>query len=117
MAREVVDLYHGAGAGAGAEAAFDRVHREREPPEEVREVPLDDAWRREDGGTFWPPDLLWRAGLAASKSEARRLIEQGGVRLDGEPLTDPERGFEAEELSGKVLQVGRRRFVRLVPPG
>jgi tyrosyl-tRNA synthetase len=116
MARDVVDLYHGPGAGDGAEAAFDRVHREHEPPEDVEEVRLDEAWRGE-AGAFWAPDLLWRAGLATSKSEARRLIEQGGVRLGGEPVTDPEREFEAEELGGKVLQVGRRRFVRLVPPG
>jgi tyrosyl-tRNA synthetase len=113
MARQVVDLYHGPGSGEAAERAFDQVHRDREMPADVPEVRLQEAWRTEEGGRFWAPTLLWRSGLAGSKNEARRLIEQGGVRLDGEVLTDPEREFEADELVGKVLQVGRRRFVRL----
>jgi tyrosyl-tRNA synthetase len=57
--------------------------------------------------------LLAALGLAASNSDARRLIEQGGVRLDGEPVTDPDAEFLHEDLMGKVLQVGRRKFVRL----
>jgi tyrosyl-tRNA synthetase len=116
MAREVVDLYHGPGAGERAEARFDQVHRERELPDEIPVVALDDAWRRGAGGRFWVPSLLWSLGLAGSKSEARRLIEQGGVRLDGVPVTDPEREFDAAELVGRVLQVGRRRFLRLAEP-
>jgi tyrosyl-tRNA synthetase len=108
-----VDLYHGPGSGEAAERAFDQVHRDREMPADVPEVRLEEAWRTEGEGRFWAPTVLWRSGLAGSKNEARRLIEQGGVRLDGEVLTDPEREFEADELVGKVLQVGRRRFVRL----
>ncbi len=112
LAREIVDLYHGSGAGAAAEARFDRVHRERELPEEVEEVALAPDWATGEG-RFFLPNLLYRTGLASSKAEARRLIEQGGVRLDGRPLTDPEGELPAEELRGRVLQVGRRRFVRL----
>jgi tyrosyl-tRNA synthetase len=112
LAREIVDLYHGPGAGKAAEERFDRVHRERELPEEVHEVPLAPSWATSEG-RYWLPNLLWRTGLASSKAEARRLIEQGGVRLDGRALTDPETELTAEEVRGRVLQVGRRRFVRL----
>jgi tyrosyl-tRNA synthetase len=52
-------------------------------------------------------------GLASSNAEARRLMEQGGVRLDGEVLDDPQAELLPEALRGRVLQVGRRRFVRL----
>ena len=112
LAREIVDLYHGPGAGKAAEERFDRVHREYELPEEVAEVELAPSWATGED-RFWLPNLLFRTGLASSKAEARRLIEQGGVRLDGRPITDPETELTAEELRGRVLQVGRRRFVRL----
>jgi tyrosyl-tRNA synthetase len=114
MAAEVVDLYHGDGAGAAAAERFDLVHREHEVPEDVPEVALSDEWSRGKGDIFWMPNLLWRSGLATSKTEARRLIEQGGVRLDGRRVSDPDAEVAAEELLGHVLQVGRRRFVRFV---
>jgi len=55
------------------------------------------------------PRLLVEAGLAASNGEARRAVKQGGVKLDGHPLTDPDADLRSDELAGKVLQVGRRR--------
>jgi tyrosyl-tRNA synthetase len=111
MAQAVVDLYHGAGAGARAEEAFNRVHRDRELPEVVEDVPIPDG--ATENGVVWLPRLLVTLDLASSHSDARRQIEQGGVRLDDRPVTDP--AFEAsrEELAGKVLQVGRRWFGRL----
>jgi tyrosyl-tRNA synthetase len=112
MARAVVDLYHGAGAGERAERRFDRVHRAHEMPEEVEEVELAEAWAGTDG-RFWLPRVLAELGLASSNGDGRRRIEQGGIRLDGEPVADPDRGFASEELRGRVLQSGRRRFVRL----
>jgi tyrosyl-tRNA synthetase len=111
MAREIVDLYHGEGAGIDAEASFDRVHKQHELPDDVPERPIpSDALR---DGRAWLPKVLVGTGLAASNGEARRAVQQGGVRLDGVPLDDPEAEFEPEALRGKVLQVGRRRFVRL----
>jgi tyrosyl-tRNA synthetase len=112
MARSVVDLYHGPGAGKGAEERFDRVHRERLLPEEVEDRPLPASATR-GGEAYWLPGVLSGLGLASSSSEARRLIAQGGVRLDGEPVTDPDTEWRGEDLVGKTLQVGRRRFVRL----
>jgi len=113
LARAVVDLYHGEGSGAAAENAFNLIHRDRELPDEVQEIELSDGWATEGGDLFWLPRILWELGLASSKGEARRLIEQGGVRLQGEQITDPEAEHRGEDLRGKVLQVGRRKFVRL----
>ena len=109
MARQIVDLYHGPGGGEGAEARFDQIHRDHELPDEIEELPIpEDAVR---DGAVYLPRLLAGLGLASSNSEARRLLEQGGVRLDGEPLGGEDARPEA--LRGHVLQVGRRRFVRL----
>jgi tyrosyl-tRNA synthetase len=111
MAREVVDLYHGPGSGERAEARFDLVHREREIPEDIPTAELPPGSIR--AGSVWLPRLLVETGLATSNGEARRLIAQGGVRLDGEPLSDPDAELDPASLSGRVLQVGRRRFLRL----
>ncbi len=112
LAREVVDLYHGAGAGAAAEARFAQVHREREIPQDVEEVPIPEDVVRE--GRVWLPRLLVALGLAASNADARRQIEQGGIRLDGEPVGDANADLVVDELRGRILAVARRRFVRLV---
>jgi tyrosyl-tRNA synthetase len=111
MARAVVDLYQGSEAGDQAEAGFNRVHRDRELPKVVPDVAIPEE--AVEAGVVWLPRLLVSLGLASSNSDARRRIEQGGIRLDDEPLTDP--AFEAapEALMGKTLQVGRRWFGRL----
>jgi tyrosyl-tRNA synthetase len=110
LAGQIVRLYHGEEAARAAEERFDRVHREHEIPEEVPEVQIPaDALR---DGTVWLPRLLVATGLAASNGDARRLVEQGGVRLDGEVISDPDTELAPSELAGRVLQVGRRRFVR-----
>jgi tyrosyl-tRNA synthetase len=111
LAREIVDTYHGAGEGAAAEERFDRVHRDRLAPEDVPEVPI--PAEALESGTVWLPRLLVALGRAASNGEARRLVEQGGVRLDGEVVDDPARELRPEDLRGRVLQVGRRWFARL----
>ena len=109
LAGEVVRMYHGAEAAAEARATFDRVHRDRALPEDVAEFEVPDDLVQD--GTVWLPRLLATAGLAASNGEARRLIAQGGVRLDNEPVDAEE--LPAGAVRGRVLQVGRRRFVRL----
>jgi tyrosyl-tRNA synthetase len=111
LAREVVDLYQGGGAGAAAEARFDRVHRERELPEEIPEVAIPPDVIV--GESVYLPALLALLGLADSNSHARRLIEQGGVRLGGEPVSGDALELPVAELRGRVLQVGRRGFARL----
>ena len=115
MARAVVDLYHGVGAGQEAEASFDRVFKAHEAPEEIAEIALPGDVLRD--GRAWLPKVLVASGLAASNGEARRSVRQGGVRLDGEPLEDPDAELAPEALLGRVLQVGRRRFARIVSIG
>jgi len=111
LAREIVALYHGEEAARAAEQRFDKVHREHEIPEDVEEVEIPAAAMRD--GKVWLPRLMTAAGLSSSNADARRLIEQGGVKIDGEAVSDPDAEFGPGELQGKVLQVGRRRFVRL----
>jgi tyrosyl-tRNA synthetase len=110
LAREIVDLYQGEGAGPRAEAAFDRVHKAGELPEEISEqaIPPDLVV----DGTVYLPKLLAVLGLADSASRARGTIEQGGVRVDGERIQELE--VPVDRLKGGVLQVGRRKFVKLV---
>ena len=112
LAREVVDLYHGPGAGAEAEARFDLVHKEHEIPEDVAEAPIPESVVRD--GRVWLPRLLAVLGLVASNAEGRRTIEQGGVRIAGQPVEDPDSEVPVDSLRGRVLQIGRRKFVRLV---
>jgi tyrosyl-tRNA synthetase len=114
LAREVVDLYHGADQGTRAEDRFDQVHREHQVPDDVPDAPIRAEAIRD--GRIWLPRLLVEAGLANSNGEARRAVQQGGVRLDGDPLVDPDAELRPDQLAGKVLQVGRRRFVRLELP-
>ncbi|HEY76324.1 MAG TPA: tyrosine--tRNA ligase [Thermoflexia bacterium] len=104
LAWEIVDALHGREAADAAEAHFRRVFQERELPEEM---PV-----RELGGPINIVDLIFEAGFARSKSEARRLVQQGAVRLDGERITDIDAMVEPREA---VLRVGRRRFLRVVP--
>ena len=107
LARELTARFAGGEeAAAGAEAHFDRLHKEHAPPEEMEEAPLP------GGGEVHLPQLL-ADEFGMSRSEARRLLSQGGVRLDGEALDDSELDMPADALAGRVLQVGRRRFKRL----
>jgi len=108
LARRITDRFHGEGAGAAAEARFDRVHVAREAPEEVRVIDIAPG----PNGDVHLPALI-AAEFDLSSSEARRLIKQGGVKLDGEPVPASTLDIEARQLGGKVLQVGKRRFVRI----
>lgn len=112
LAERIVTLYHGAEAADLARSHFDRVFREKERPEEMEEAVLPPA--AVQNGTVWLPRLLVELGLAASNGEARRLIAQGGVRIDGTVVSDAGTEHEPEGLRGVALQVGRRRFVRII---
>lgn len=112
LAREVVDLYHGSGAGEQAEARFDLVHKEHEIPEDVAESAIPESVVR--AGRVWLPRLLAVLGLVDSNAEGRRTIEQGGVRIAGELVEDPDSEVPVDALRGRVVQIGRRKFVRLV---
>ena len=115
LARRLVERFHDAEAAEAAEAAFDRVHVDREVPEEIPEAHLD-GLEGENGapdGEVHLPALIAGA-FDVSSSEARRLLGQGGVKLDGEAVDAGRLEMPRSELEGKVLQVGKRRFARLV---
>ncbi len=102
IAREVVEIFHGPEAAAQAEAHFVRVFQQREVPTDMPTYTL------RPGQTVL--EVLVAAGLVQSRNEARRLIQQRGVRLDGQVLDDPRAPFPGPG----VLRVGKRRFVRVV---
>lgn len=112
LARRLTDRFHGEGAGASAEQRFDTVHVRGEVPDDIRTVDVRPA----DDGTVHMPALM-AAEFELSTSEARRLLDQGAVRVDGEPLDGKTLDIPAAELGGKVLQVGKRRFVRIAATG
>jgi tyrosyl-tRNA synthetase len=109
LARTVTEDFHGAAGAAAAEARFRRVHQQRELPAEVGEVVLAAAAR-----PLALARVLVLAALAESNSAARRLLQQGGVRLEGEVVRDPQASVDAAPGSEHLLQVGKRRFARVV---
>ncbi|QIN79033.1 tyrosine--tRNA ligase [Rubrobacter marinus] len=108
LARGLVRMLHGEDAVKDAEATFDTVVR-RGIPDDAPEVALPD-------GEVWIVDLITHAGFAGTNGEARRFIKGGAVRLDGEPVRDEKLALDAGTLHGSVIQVGKRRYARLVAP-
>ncbi len=111
LAARIVDLYHGLEAADGAAAHFDRVFKEKDRPQDIEELPIPLSAIQE--GRIWLPRLLVETGMASSNSEARRLIAQGGVRVEDVVATESTAEFSVDELRDCVVQVGRRRFLRL----
>ncbi|MDJ0663650.1 MAG: tyrosine--tRNA ligase [Acidimicrobiia bacterium] len=105
LARSIVARYWGESAAGTAEAAFDRLFREHAAPDDIAgfAVPSDDP--------VWLPGLLNAAGLVSSNGEGRRMLKQKAVRIDGNQVSSET--VARGELIGTVLQVGKRRFVRL----
>lgn len=110
LGREIVALYHGPSASLAAEEAFDRVFKERKAPVDTPTVELE----LED--EVYMPGLLQQLSMVSSAGEGRRLIDQGGVKLDGEALAPHTYTCARGSIYGVVLQVGKRRFVRVVSP-
>ncbi|MEJ7893688.1 MAG: tyrosine--tRNA ligase [Solirubrobacteraceae bacterium] len=108
LARALVDRFHGPGTGERAEAHFERVFVAHEAPDDV----ADFVFAPPVGPVHLPAVIAEAFG--GSRSDARRTVTQGGVRLDGEPVSALD--VDAEQLDGALLQVGKRRFVRLRRP-
>jgi tyrosyl-tRNA synthetase len=105
LAHRLVGEFHGDEAARAAEQRFDQVHVERGVPDEMPEIELD-------GAEVHLPALIAEA-FGISRSEARRLVAQGGVKVGGEAVDAGRLDLPAAELDGHVLQVGKRRFARL----
>jgi tyrosyl-tRNA synthetase len=111
LARGIVERFHDGSAATAAEGHFDRLFVERRTPAEVEDLDLA-PFIAADGGRVHLPQLMAGA-FEISSSEARRLIRQGGAKLDGEPIAPDTLDLDPAELDGRVLQAGKRRFRRL----
>lgn len=104
LAREIVSIYHGKKAAQIAEKEFERVFREKKLPTKIVKIKIKEK-------ALNLLDLLVKTKLALSKSEAKRLVFQKGVKIDGETETNWQKIIEIKK--GRVIQVGKRKFVRL----
>jgi len=107
LGREIVSRFHGAGAGEVAEENFVKRFRDSEIPDEMPQV----SFALGDGGVLLARAMT-EAGLTKSNGEARRSIDQGGVKLDGEKVGNP--NLELTQAGEYIVQIGRRRFARIV---
>ncbi len=104
LGRLVAQRFHGPGAGEAAEAHFDRLFKDRAAPDEVPEITVA-------AGAVHMPALLVDGLGVGSRSEARRMLTQGGVSVDGEVLGDLD--VDASSLDGRIVRAGKKRFVRV----
>jgi tyrosyl-tRNA synthetase len=107
LARALVERFHDPQAARAAAERFERVHVRHELPDEIEELRVDG-----DGEDVHLPALIADA-FGMSRSDARRMLAQGGVKLGGEPLSAEDLDVPRERLDGAVLQVGKRHFRRL----
>jgi tyrosyl-tRNA synthetase len=114
LARGIVERFHDAATAQAAEEHFNRLFVQRQAPEEVEDLDFG-PFVGDNGGRVHLPRLMAGA-FEISSSEARRLIEQGGAKLDGEPIPPGKLDLAPAELDGRVLQAGKRRFRRLRAP-
>lgn len=112
LGREIVTLYYDEQAATDAEAAFDKQFKAQEIPDEVEEFEADLTPNAE--GLIYLGSLMTEAGLATSAGEARRLIDGGGVKIDGITLNQKEYHVEPPQINGSVIQIGKRKFVRII---
>ena len=105
LAKEIVTIYHGKKAAIQAEQEFNKIFKEKKLPTRIPEIKIKEK-------SLNILDLLVKTKLASSKSEAKRLILQKGVKIDGVLEKDWQKNVQAEK--GMVIQVGKRKFVKLI---
>lgn len=105
LARSLVRMYHSEDAAIQAEEEFDRIFIKKEVPDEVEEFKFD-----ENSSEFNILDLILKVNFAPSKGEARRLVKQGGVSINGEKITDV--NFQTKLVDAMILKVGKRKFIK-----
>jgi len=111
LARTIVTMYHDASAAEAAEAEFDRIHVHHDRPSDVPQVELDRTILKDDM-TIWVVDLLQASGLVGSRGEAKRLIQQGGVKVNDQRVDSQD--LDIPFAPPVLVQVGKRAFVELV---
>lgn len=108
LGREIVSLYYDDAAAAEAEQAFDLVFKQHKIPDDIAEFSFDLS------GEVYLPKVMVDAGLSQSAGEARRLIDGGGVKINGEALAAKSYNVDASALIGAVVQVGKRKFAKII---
>ena len=111
LARNIVASYYDEDAAVAAEEHFDKVFKNHDIPDDVPRY--DGEVSLNDDGLVYLPALMAAAGLCQSAGEARRLIDGGGVKVNGEPLPAKSYNVEPSTLAGATLQVGKRKFLQL----
>jgi len=106
LAREIVKIYHGETEADKAQEYFINTFSKKELPDEVTE---EKATEGEEVLNF-----IVRVGLASSKGDARRKIEQGGVSIDGQKITDIKQILTKNLFDGKILKVGKKNFIKII---
>jgi len=110
----LVDMYHDAGAGEAAAEESDRMCRQNEVPDDIPELTTADLRKLDiDPKKAYLVHVIAKTGLSKSNSEARKLIDAGSVKIDGEKVADPD--YEFALTREVILKVGKRRFLRLKP--
>lgn len=110
LAREIVTQYHDLETAQAAEEEFKRIFQQKDLPDELPEFRVTGDMLED--GVIWLPKLIALSGMTNSTSEARRLIQQGGVKVDGGKIEDA--GVNIKPVSGMVIQVGKRKFTRFI---
>jgi tyrosyl-tRNA synthetase len=108
LAREIVSQYHGLDEAKAAEEEFKRMFQQKDLPDEIPDFRPSDEML----GGVWLPKLIVASGSTGSTSEARRLIQYGGVKVDGEKIDDP--NYTITPSTGMIIQVGKRKFFRII---
>ncbi|MDD5016351.1 MAG: tyrosine--tRNA ligase [Atribacterota bacterium] len=109
LARNIVTLYHSQSAAMMAEEEFEKVFKNKLYPEKIKELILNKDDLKE--GKVWLVKLVILSGVVGNKSEARRMVEQGGVRVNGKKVNDP--NFDLTVEDGMILKIGRLNFIKL----
>jgi tyrosyl-tRNA synthetase len=109
LAKKIVEIFHSEEDAESCASEFARVFSKKELPEDIPEFTVEKSLLKD--GKVWIVKLITEAKLAGTGGEARRLIQQGGVTLDGEKISDV--NFEFTPKSGSIIQVGKRRFIKI----
>lgn len=112
LAQNIVSAYYDEAAAREAEAAFDRVFKNHDMPDEIDDFEAD--LTPNDEGLVYLAKIIHDAGMTQSVGDARRMIDGGGVRIDGEPVPAKQYNIAPEAIKGHIVQVGKRKYARIV---
>lgn len=112
LAQNIVAAYYDESAAREAEAAFDRVFKNHDMPDEIADFEAD--LTPNDEGLVYLAKIIHDAGMTQSVGDARRMIDGGGVRIDGEPVPAKQYNVAPDAIKGHIVQVGKRKYARIV---